>query len=84
MTYASTIANMLQEKGYNGHYPWTGSNFGYARIYYKDGYIELTGKYGCFMPINLDNEPKFVKDCKDCVTEYLKNKPEPPSYDLPF
>ena len=83
MTYASIIANMLQEKGYNGHYPWTGECFGYARIYYKDGYIELSGKNG-FQAIDLDNEQNFVKDCRDCVTEYIKSKPEPPSYDLPF
>ena len=83
MTYASTIANMLQTKGYNGHYPWTGSNFGYARIYYKDGYIELSGKNG-FQAINLGSYTQFVKDCRDCVTEYIKSKPQPPSYDLPF
>lgn len=83
MTYASKIANMLQEKGYNGHYPWTGSNFGYARIYYKDGYVELSGKNG-FQVIDLDNQKDFVQDCKDCVAEYIKSEPQPPSYDLPF
>ena len=83
MTYASKIANMLLEKGFNGHYPWTGSNFGYARIYYKDGYIELSGNNG-FQAINLENEPNFVKACKDCVTEYIENKPKVPDYDLPF
>jgi hypothetical protein len=84
MTYASKIANMLQEKGYTSHYPWTGSNGGYSRIYYKKGYVELSGKYGCFMAINLDDESDFVQACKDCVTEYIASKPKVPDYDLPF
>ena len=83
MTYASTIATMLQKKGYKGQYQWTGSNFGYARIYYKDGYIELSGKNG-FQVINLDDQKEFVQVCRYCVTEYIKSKPQPQNYDLPF
>lgn len=84
MTLASTIATMLLEKGYRGFYPWTGSNGGYSRIYYKTGYVELSGNNG-FQAIDLDNQKDFVKACKDCVTEYIasKNK-EVPTYDLPF
>jgi len=83
MTLASKIANMLQNKGYNGHYPWTGSNGGYSRIYYKTGYIELSGNNG-FQVIDIDDK-NFVQACKDCVTEYIasKNK-EVPNYALPF
>lgn len=84
MTYASDIANMLLEKGYKGFYPWTGKNsFGYERIYYKTGYVELSGNNG-FQAIDLEQEQTFVQACKDCVTEYIASKPEPPSYDLPF
>lgn len=83
MTLASTIANMLTEKGYKSHYPWTGSNCGYSRIYYKKGYVELSGNNG-FQAIDLDDEQNFVQACRDCVAEYIKSKPQPPIYDLPF
>lgn len=83
MTLASTIANMLLEKGYTSHYPWTGTNFGFARIYYKTGYVELLGNNG-FQAIDLENYPEFINDCKDCVTKYIKSKPQVPVYDLPF
>lgn len=83
MTYASDIANMLVEKGYKNIYPWTAKNtFGFERIYYKIGYIELSGNNG-FQAIDLEDNA-FVQACKDCVTEYIASKPQPPSYDLPF
>ena len=83
MTLASKIANMLLEKGYTSHYPWTGSNGGYSRIYYKTGYVELSGNNG-FQVIDLDDYKEFVQACKDCVTEYKASKPKVPDYDLPF
>lgn len=84
MTLASTIANMLIEKGFRGFHPWTSNNsFGYERIYYKDGYVELSGNHG-FQAFDLDDHKEFVQACKDCVAEYIKNKPQPPNYDLPF
>lgn len=84
MTLASKIANMLLDKGYKSHYPWTGSNGGYSRIYYKKGYVELSGNNG-FQAIDLENYPKFINACKDCVTEYIKSRSEEvPTYDLPF
>lgn len=84
MTLASDIANMLLNKGYKNIYPWTSKNsFGYERIYYKKGYVELSGNHG-FQAIDLDDQKDFVQACKDCVTEYIKSKPEPPNYNLPF
>lgn len=84
MTLASKIANMLLEKGYTSHYPWTGNNtFGYERIYYKTGYVELSGNNG-FQAIDLPQEQDFVQACKDCVTEYIASKPKVPDYDYPF
>lgn len=85
MTLASTIANMLNEKGYKGFYPWTGKNaFGHERIYYKTGYVELSGNNG-FQAIDLEDSQNFVQTCKDCVTEYMNKKYEElPIYDLPF
>ena len=83
MTLASTIATMLLKKGYTSHYPWTGSNGGYSRIYYKTGYVELSGNNG-FQAIDLEQEQTFVQACKDCVTEYIASKPKVPDYDLPF
>jgi hypothetical protein len=83
MTLASTIANMLVEKGFKGFYPWTSKNsFGYERIYHKAGYVELSGNNG-FQAIDIDDND-FVQACKDCVTEYIASKPKAPSYDLPF
>ena len=82
MTLASTISTMLLDKGYKSHYPWTGSNGGYSRIYYKTGYVELSGNNG-FQAIDIDDKD-FIQACKDCVTEYIASKPKVPDYDLPF
>lgn len=74
MTLASDVANMLIEKGYKNIKPWTSSKtFGHERIYYKKGYVELSGKYG-FRTVDLDIESKFTKDCESCLYKWMEKR----------
>ena len=85
MTLASEIANMLTEKGYTGLKPWTSKKtFGYERIYFHLGFVELSGKFG-FRAEKLELFPEFVSDAKACLIEYQEQRAKKyVAYDLPF